>query len=397
MTFGRVVRFLLLFLVAAALQSRPAAQPAARALTVDVLPSPSAGDAGSPQLTVGGGRTILSWLERAGEGAALKYAERTAAGWSSPATVTAGDELVMNWADVPSVRALADGTLVAHWLTRNSPDPEAYDLKVATSRDRGKNWTTAPSPHTDATKTQHGFASFFDAGGEALGVVWLDGRDTAGGKGAMALRAGRVPGQAASDVVVAPRVCDCCPTAAANTADGPIVAFRNRTADEIRDIYVTRLEGGRWTAPVAIHNDGWKINGCPVNGPALAASGRTVVAAWFTLQNGAGRSLAAFSTDAGRTFGAPMRVDDEGSTGRVQVALLPGGAAAVSYVEYGKGPSQLRVRTIGRDGSRSPPAEIAIGVGTQFPRMAAAKGELVFAWTENSRGASLVRTARAKL
>ena len=58
----------------------------------------------------------------------------------------------------------------------------------------------------------------------------------------MTLRAAMSLG-AKADMLVAPRVCDCCPTAAADTADGPIVAFRGRTADEIRDIYVTRLDG----------------------------------------------------------------------------------------------------------------------------------------------------------
>jgi hypothetical protein len=200
-----------------------------------------------------------------------------------------------------------------------------------------------------------------------------------------------------SDMLVASRVCDCCPTAAANTADGPIVAFRGRTADEIRDIYVTRLDGSAWSAPVLVHQDGWKINGCPVNGPAIAARGKDIVVAWFTMQNGQGRAYAAFSADAGRTFKAPVRIDDEGSTGRVQVELLADGSAAVSWIELGKGPSQLKVRTISPAGIRSRPADIALGLGTQFPRMAASKGELVFAWTENSRGETHIYTARAKL
>jgi hypothetical protein len=226
--------------------------------------------------------------------------------------------------------------------------------------------------------------------------VWLDGRQTSGGKGDMTLRAATsIPVK--TDMLVASRVCDCCPTAAANTADGPIIAFRGRTPDEIRDIYVTRLEGSAWTPPVLVHQDGWKINGCPVNGPAIAARGKDVVVAWFTMQNGQGRAYAAFSADAGRTFRVPVRVDDEGSTGRVQVELLADGSAAVSWIELGKGPSQLKVRTISATGTRSRPADIALGLGTQFPRMAASKGELVFAWTENSRGETHIYTARAKL
>jgi hypothetical protein len=381
---------------AALIESTPAAQQAARpAFTIETLKPPTMGDVAAPQMTVSGGKTLLSWLERTGMETALRFAERVPAGWSKPITVIASQHLVSNFADVPSVRVLADGSLVAHWLEMNGPDPEAYDLKIATSRDSGKTWAPPLSPHRDGTKTQHGFVSFFNTA-NGVGLVWLDGRDTVGGKGAMTLRAATsISGK--DDMLVAPRVCDCCPTAAANTADGPIVAFRGRTADEIRDIYVSRFDGKSWSAPVLVNSDGWKINGCPVNGPAIAARGRDVAIAWFTVQGGQGRAYVAFSSDSGRTFRAPVRVDDEGSTGRVQVELLADGSAAVSWIEFGKGPSQLKVRTVSSSGAKSRPTDIAMGLGTQFPRMAAAKGELVFAWTENSRGIIRIYTARAKL
>jgi hypothetical protein len=385
-----------LVMAAAIVPRAPAAQqqPPRPAFTIETLKPPTMGDVAAPQITVGGGRTLLSWLERTGEQTSLKFAERVPAGWSAPIVVVASAHLVSNFADVPSVRGLADGSLLAHWIEMNGPDPEAYDLKISTSRDNGKTWSAPVSPHRDGTKTQHGFAAFFNSG-NGVGLVWLDGRDTAGGKGAMTLRAATsISGK--DDMLVAPRVCDCCPTAAANTTEGPVVAFRGRTADEIRDIYVSRLEGKAWSAPVLVHDDGWKINGCPVNGPAIAARGRDVAVAWFTVQSGQGRAYVAFSADGGRTFRAPIRVDDEGSTGRVQVELLADGSAAVSWIEFGKGPSQFKVRTISPNGARSRPADIALGLGTQFPRMAAAKGEFVFAWTENSRGIIRLYTARAK-
>lgn len=377
---------------------RPAAQSAGGAiLTVEPLTSPAGADSMAPQLTVSADRIILSWLETKHH-ATLKYAERTPSGWSVADTVVSGENVVANWADVPSVRALGDGRLIAQWLEKNGPDPEAYDLRLSMSADRGRTWTPLRSPHGDRTKTQHGFASLFEQGAAGFGIVWLDGRETAKAGGAMTLRATRYEGpEGGGEAVVSSRVCDCCPTAAAATSDGAIVAFRNRTAGEIRDIYTARWDGRAWSAPAPVHDDGWTINGCPVNGPALAARGRDVAVAWFTGAGGAGRAWAAFSSDAGRTFGQPVRIDDEGSTGRVQVAWLKDGAAVVSWVEFAKGPSQLRVRRVTKRGDRSPPVTIAHGVGTQFPRMAAARDEIVFAWIENSRGSSRVRTARAKM
>lgn len=389
---------LAVLLAAALLPPRPAAQSAGAAIfTVEPLTSPAGADSMAPQLTVSADRMILSWLET-GHHATLKYAERTPAGWSAAGTVVSGENVIANSADVPSVRALGDGRLLAQWLEKNGPDPEAYDLRLSMSADRGRTWTALRPPHGDQTKTQHGFASFFEHGPAGFGVVWLDGRETTKAGGAMTLRATRYGSpEGGGDTLVVSKVCDCCPTAAAATSDGAIVAFRNRTRDEIRDIYTVRWDGRAWSAPAPLHNDGWKINGCPVNGPALAARGRNVVIAWFTAASGAGRALAAFSSDAGRTFGMPVRIDDEGSTGRVQVALMKDGAAIVSWVEFAKGPSQLRVRRVTKQGDRSPPVTVAHGMGTQFPRMAAARDEIVFAWMENSRGSSRVRTARAKM
>lgn len=396
------IRLALVLLAAtAAVQEAPSAQTAAPAkFNIEPLPSPAgSADVTAAQITVQGDRLILSWLEVHGPHAVLKYSERIATGWSPAQTVVSGEQVLANPADVPSVHALPDGRLAALWLQKNGDDPEAYDLNLSTSSDKGRTWTVAaPRPHRDQTKTQHGFASLFNMPGGGFGVVWLDGRETVSKDGAMTLRSTLYGGEAkAGDSLVAPRVCDCCPTAAVTTADGVVVAFRNRTADEIRDLYVTRFDGQSWSAPTAVHNDGWKINGCPVNGPSLSARGRDVAIAWFTAAGGPGRSWLAFSQDAGRTFGAPVRVDDDAALGRVQVALTKDGSAAVSWIEFGKGVSELRARRVTRNGSRSPAVRLAIGVGSQFPRMAAARDELVFAWMENTRGITQLRTARAKL
>src|SRR5262245_3996112 len=106
--------------------------------TLESLSSPAGGNSSAPQLTRSGGRTILSWLEASDTGTSLKFAERTASGWSEPRTAAAGDNLVVNFADTPAVRLTAGGTLVAHWLEEDGPDPEAYTLHLSWSRDEGR-------------------------------------------------------------------------------------------------------------------------------------------------------------------------------------------------------------------------------------------------------------------
>ncbi len=207
------------------------------------------------------------------------------------------------------------------------------------------------------------------------------------------------------------RVCECCPTAAAVTAEGVITAYRDRSEQEIRDNYVARFVNGKWLSPQPVFNDNWKIAACPVNGPALAANGRNVAMTWFTVKQDQGQAYLAFSQDAGATFGAPIRVDDGGSLGRVDVELLPDGAALATWIEFadqpvspkplgGGGRAQFRARRIDRRGTRSAAVTVAGISGNRtsgFPRAAIANGEVVFAWTESADGGGLqVRTAAAR-
>jgi hypothetical protein len=206
-------------------------------------------------------------------------------------------------------------------------------------------------------------------------------------------------GTQASEVLIDERVCECCPSAAAMTADGPIVAYRNRTTDEVRDIYVSRLIGGAWTEPHAVHNDNWRIAACPVNGPALSAKGRDVAIAWFTAVGDQGHVYAAFSANAGEAFGQPVRIDDVGAVGRVDVELLADGSAAVTWIEFANQRSEFRIRRVERDGSRSASiavSAIASGRSSGYPRVARRGNELVFAWVETGEKPR-VRTAVTQL
>ena len=83
------------------------------------LASPATGNAAQPQLSVSSRGVLLSWIERSGDLAALKFAERTAAGWTEVRTVASGRDWFVNWADVPSVMRLPNGTIVGHWLQKS--------------------------------------------------------------------------------------------------------------------------------------------------------------------------------------------------------------------------------------------------------------------------------------
>jgi hypothetical protein len=382
-------------------QQPTSAQDGAPPWTMSPLQSPAGANSSEPQFTQQGERVILSWLEVSGERATLKFAERTSSGWSAPRTVFSGANFFVNSFDVPSVRALADGTLVANWSEKNGDNEDASAVRLSWSSDQGRTWSRPVSPHHDGTQTEHGFVSLFQAPGAGLGLVWLDGRatDPEAETGDMSLRASvyDAAGKQLREMNVDSRVCDCCSTSVAQTPEGVIVAYRDRSPAEIRDISVTRFNGTAWSAPVTVHNDGWKIEACPINGPAVSAVGKNVAVAWFTAKDDKGRAFVAFSRDTGRTFGAPVRVDDASSLGRLGVEMLQDGSAVVTWMEMVNGHSQFRARKVTANGVRSAPVTVSQNVDSRSPKFTGNQRELLFAWTEVSGDSSRVRTARASL
>jgi hypothetical protein len=380
--------------------------------TIAALPSPAGPTtSGQPQMTVSRKGILLSWVELNGARATLKFAERTAAGWSTVRTVATGTDWFVNWADVPSVLRLDDDTLVAHWLQKSGQGTYAYDVRLARSTDDGRTWSPSTTPHHDGLQREHGFASLLPMPQLGLALVWLDGRHTSAtadhdasepGGGAMSLRYATFDGQwrQTSEMAVDDRVCDCCPTTAVMTDEGPVVAYRDRSANETRDIYVARLDGKTWSTPRPVHADGWQIAACPVNGPRLSARGRDVALAWFTGKNEIGRSFVAFSSDSGRSFGQPIPLGTEASLGRVDLALLPDGTAVTTWIESAAGGGRVAVRRVTPGGKASPAvtvAAIATSRLSGYPRLASYAEELIFAWTEGTGAATQVRTALAKV
>jgi hypothetical protein len=399
-------------LIATAVACGPST-PAEWTITPQRLESPAGANSSEPQLSVSDKGVLLSWIERLGTTTTLKFAERTASGWTTPIAAASGPGWFLSYADVPSVQRMANGTLVAQFLPTTNNLTEAYDLLISYSKDEGKTWATPFMPHHDGTQTQHGFASMVDMPNGGLGLVWLDGRnsefkDNDPASGTMTMRFASFDSnwKQTADVEVDHRVCECCQTTAVATADGVLTAFRDRDEQEVRDIGVSRLESGTWTPTTLVSKDNWMIDACPVNGPVLSARGRDVAAAWFTVKDDQGLANVAFSSDAGRTWSAPIRVDDAGSLGRVDVDLLEDGSALVTWVEYAEGASDFKVRRVDKAGVKSPAlavAPVSGGRASGFPKVARRGNELIFAWSGsatpegNAEGSLQVFTAVATL
>jgi len=401
-----------LFAAAAGVRSAPLQLPALLAGDVTAMLSPAPAGSAEPRLAVDpAGRVLLSWLApREGGGHLFQFSELKQDSWAAPRTIAEGAGMFANWADFPAMFVTRRGLMAAHWLERGT-SRAAYDIRLRTSADNGRTWTDAVTPHRDGTATEHGFVSFFEAPGRGpgsgLGLIWLDGRQMRGdhgaSSGAMTLRSALVSdtGLAGEDVLVDDRVCDCCPTAAAATDSGVVVAYRDRSEGEIRDIVVRRFEGGRWSEPHPVHEDGWQINGCPVNGPALSAQGSAVALAWFTAANRAPKTQLAFSNDGGRTFGAPVRVDSGTTLGRTGVALVAADRAVVSWIDNTGAAARFTVREAAAGGALGAPVVVSPVSGQRtsgFPQVVVAGGRLIAAWTHvEGDGSTRIGVARARL
>lgn len=379
---------------------------------VEELPSPAAPGSAEPNLDVGPDGTVhMSWLEplATGQGHALKVASLEGSSWSRPETVRSGRDFFVNWADFPSVLSLGDSRLVAHWLQRTGTATYAYGVRLAFSRDDGRTWSAPVTPHTDSSNTEHGFVSLWrSARGDGVEAVWLDGRkyNRAGhspsNEMSLATAAFTLDGTASlPERILDGRVCDCCQTSAAVTSRGPVIVYRDRSTDEIRDIGIVRRErSGRWTQPALVHGDGWKINACPVNGPSVSARGDDVVVAWFTAASDTPMVRVAFSRDAGATFAMPVRVDEGQPSGRVDVEIAKDGTALVTWIERTGGDgAAVRLRRVERSGRAGASATIATSSAARasgFPRMVIAGSEAIFAWTVPGRP-SAVKVAKMKV
>jgi hypothetical protein len=394
-------------LIHGAPQDRPSALPAPV-----LLVSPAAAGSAQPGLAVGPkGQVWLSWLEPvASGGRRFRMAALDGSTFAAPITIAEGPNFLANFADVPSILVSTKGIIAAEWLETGSARG-SYGVRVRTSPDGGRTWTGASSPHPADSPGEHGFVSFFEQPDGVIRLAWLDGRDAGGhgsGGGAMALRSAAIANEAVAgrgprvgpEHVVDARVCDCCPTSAARTADGAVLAYRDRSDAEIRDISVARYANAEWSAPAVVHADGWHITGCPVNGPSIAASGASVAVGWFTQAGGTPEVRLAFSGDGGRRFDAPITIAAGDTLGRVAVAMPAADRALITYIARGAEGASLVVRDVRRGGVAGPATAISPMSperSSGFPRIVVAGRRAVIAWTEFSRGApTQVRVASAE-
>jgi len=369
------------------------------------IPFPGLTRSSLPVLSSNDSSLVFSWVSMLDDSTAqLSYAFlENGEKWSQPTFITKGSDWFVNWADYPAI-VQNNGNFLSYILQKSSGGKFSYDVKLNTLAKGTDKWETGLPLHTDSTFTEHGFVSAIPLSDSTYSVTWLDGRNTGGGghdhsghAGAMSLRVAEVnlKGKVIRDELLDDKTCDCCQTTSALTEQGPVVIYRNRSDEEIRDIAITRLVNGKWTEPKIIHEDGWKIAGCPVNGPRAAAINSTVLVGWFTASGESPKVQFVFSDNSGESFKAPVTLEGK-VIGRVDVALLDSKTGIVSWMETLEEGTFLLAANITIEGKLGTPFKISSidpSRKSGFPQMEVLGDRVYFAWTEEIDGNSAIKTA----
>ncbi|HKK77184.1 MAG TPA: hypothetical protein VJ953_19040 [Saprospiraceae bacterium] len=369
----------------------------------------------TPNLFVGvDGQAYLSYLHHPNDSfASLQLRILEEGAWGAAQTIASGEDWFVNWADFPSVAAFRQKPtkLAAHWLQKRAAGTYDYDVRVSIAS-ADKEWSPSFVPHRDSVAAEHGFVSLLPLPNGRMFASWLDGRFTkvrtseaesshqhGHGGGAMTLRAAEFDenGQLFAEAEIDHRVCDCCQTDAALGPEGPVVVYRDRSEEEIRDIYLARRVGGVWQIPQKIGKDNWTINGCPVNGPAIATLHNTLAVAWFTMANDTPRVQVVFSEDGGGSFGVPIRLDQQEAIGRVDIVLADERNALVSFLEDDGQNTRIKVVPVNTAGERGEtvfehPSDFSRRSG--FPILEKQENGFLMAFTVVDEGNTRVKTMR---
>ncbi len=357
-----------------------------------------------PRLTKADNKIAISFLKTDTAESSLFYQPMPFGVYAKKDALRSGTDWFINWADFPSVVRYKDKQgntrQFSHWLQYSGEGTYDYDIYAAIEYFQSEN---SFKLHQDTVAAEHGFLSSASIPGGGLQVTWLDGRYTKqdtgaaagtgedndhghGAGGAMTLRT-----KALSDSVSVEldhRVCDCCNTATVATDTLIMVAYRDRSEHEIRDIsYVIKpASEDKWSTPKLVHADNWEINGCPVNGPALAANDAGNIAViWYTAPaDRAQINFARYNADQD-LFTAPITLDDQMPLGRVDLQLAADGTAYATGLTTKEGTDEafLTLWTISPAGKvkREDLTSTSAARSSGFPKIALFEDKLYWART----------------
>jgi len=357
-----------------------------------------------PNLVSSNGSLSLSWISLSNENnATLNFSQFKKGKWIKPKTIANGSDWFVNWADFPA-HAINEDLIITSYLKKSASGTYTYDVILNLQKLSGEKLKDDFKLNTDGIQAEHGFVSIVPNNKKGFFITWLDGRNTIqkkpdGDHKPMTIRFAEITnkGDIINESELDAAACDCCQTSIAATNKGPIVVYRDRSDQEVRDIYSVRNVNGVWKDPNPVHNDGWIINGCPVNGPKVAVKSKNLAVAWFTASDDNPRVNVSFSKTNGDSFNTPLKVNDHSAIGRVDVAFLNDDEVIVSYMEVDDIKAYLRIKKVSVNGKVSEPitiSEIDGGRNTGVPQLEIINNEIFIVWTIFTDGMNQLKSVK---
>ena len=357
-----------------------------------------------PNLVSSNGTLSLSWISSKKENkASLHFSQFKKGKWIKPQTIANGSDWFVNWADFPA-HAINEDLIITSHLKKSASGTYTYDVILNLKKLSGEKIKENFLLNTDGVKAEHGFVSIVPNNNKGFFITWLDGRNTVekkldGHHKPMTIRFAEITnkGDIINESELDAAVCDCCQTSIGMTNNGPIIVYRDRSEKEVRDIYTIRNINGVWEEPNPLHNDGWIINGCPVNGPKVAVNSTNLAIAWFTVVNNNPLVNVSFSKTNGDSFGTPFKLNDHDALGRVDVAFLNNEEVIVSYMEVDDIGTYLRIKKVSVNGKVSKPITISKidgGRNTGVPQLEVINNEIFIVWTISVEGMNQLKSIK---
>ena len=357
-----------------------------------------------PSLVSNNGNLSLTWISSDEDmNASLNFRQFKNEVWTNPISLATGSDWFINWADFPT-HAISGDQVLTNYLKKSASGTYTYDVFLSLHKLSGEKVKEDFILNTDGFKAEHGFVSIASNDSDGFLITWLDGRNTVekdkeGDHRPMTIRFAEITntGDIINETELDSSVCDCCQTSMTYTNKGPLVAYRDRTEEEVRDIYVTRNIDMAWEDPIAVHNDGWVIYGCPVNGPKIVSNSNNIAVSWFTVSDGIPKVNLSFSKSYGSSFGIPITINDLGAIGRVDTAFLNEKEVIVSYMEGDDDGTYLRIKKASIDGTVSKPITISKidgGRGTGVPQLEILDDEIFIVWTVFDNESNQLKTVK---
>ena len=357
-----------------------------------------------PNLVSFNGSISLSWISTLNNDDALLHLTQLKDGkWMKPLTIAKGSDWFINWADFPA-HAINQNLILTSYLKKSSVGTYDYDIMLNLRDFSGKKIKEDFLLNTDGFEAEHGFVSIVPNKNQGFFITWLDGRNTTvkdldGHTKPMTIRFAEITqnGDIINENELDGATCDCCQTSIAMTGLGPIVVYRDRSDKEVRDIYTARNLNGIWEEPKLLHDDGWVINGCPVNGPKAVSNSSNLAIAWFTVVNNKPEVKVSFSNNNGESFGKPIALNDSDAIGRVDVAFLNNSEIIVSYMEFDNSGTYLRIKKISTAGEVSKPITISKidgGRGSGVPQLEILNNDIFIVWTVSENDLNQLKSVK---